>query len=441
MFFLAVHLFFLTVCIPLVADFSVPMLANINGIVRFIDDTTSLEPSFWLGNQESIFKCFVLQKYTQWKDDAHKAQECIDHALSLNIACKNLLDEIGTKYGALNAPTPIDWHRVLIAIKDECQIIKEIVLPDAIKTTETGSLTPESLISFLDICTEQNHIDRNLLGDLSHACVSELIDHYVIQPVFLLNSQHGSYIIRELTFGQEKVARLTCGQCTKPLQPFIHPNYQDCLPCFIFPICYLGYQAKGSEHILAIMPQANGKQLSEYMIAFKKNPDEENLNHARRAYYALGRSWARLQQMFMKHDDSTVIGESLTHGDFHHYHIFFDEASDKVSVIDNEYLAYYFTYQRNATADITNFFDETLGPSLTKPEFYHGFQKETWLKATLRAFIAGYLSTYTPAEKIPAIKQIRQAFIEKIDRWKEYYHNRNSFDEVFDLLISDNLQP
>lgn len=301
-----------------------------------------------------------------------------------------------------------------------------------------NKLTSTTLKDIMLYLHAQGILDTPLLDPHSPYHITEIGDFYITDQTFLVSYQtkadQTGLIIREMNRGIEQVARLYCGQQTNALAPALYPYALEQSVSLLFPVCYFSLKINTKERIYAIIPQAPGRQLSEYMKLYKEHPNKELLNRSRNAYYQAGRALRIIHQSFATTDQNGSY-RSLIHGDFHHFHVFYDESTNRVSFIDNEYMAYFFVHKQQPTQDITNFFDETLGPNLTPAWFYDGFNTHEWVESTLESFLSGYLSYASPQERLPLMLSIWNAFKEKNDRWRQYEKYQEIFDRVVTHLI------
>ena len=193
------------------------------------------------------------------------------------------------------------------------------------------------------------------------------------------------------------------------------------------------------------------------MKDYKANPDEENSRKAAFAYENVGKKLSRFQQRFIPHNTQFAptaypngflganIVPTLLHGDFHHGNIFVSSSGD-VSFIDNERMAIFFNNYKDITNDIVYLFYVSLGPLVTPPEFYHGFNKAAWVELTLKSFIEGYLKPYSDNKKADIIKGLNDRFVHAghyIDHsiygdfGAEYLVHKQAVDKVFEDLYKE----
>lgn len=111
------------------------------------------------------------------------------------------------------------------------------------------------------------------------------------------------------------------------------------LPNIALPLAYLAYNDGNQNHILTVMPLAQGKVLCETITELSKDQSDQNKEKLKKAYKVLGTQMSRLYKRFMDKVSGSALGKSIPHGDFHCYYIFYDADASHLTLIDNETLA------------------------------------------------------------------------------------------------------
>lgn len=233
---------------------------------------------------------------------------------------------------------------------------------------------------------------------------------WATEQLFLVKCENGnSYIIKEIKQDKnprDEIKRLERAHNARRMQPYIYPNKTDGLQ-FVFPTNYIQYTHNNKEHILVIMPKAKGKSLQSIMERFSNSPDDDKLvSLACAAYYDLGMAIAKFYQ------SQGTINSTLTHGDFHHGNIFYDEDSRLVTLIDNERLCKALKKPADISSDLSHLF-------VTSPFIMEwsnsGFMKtidfKRWYKITLSSFIIGFIRVYPKQERLDIFKKLKDLLL------------------------------
>lgn len=420
------------------------LLIDVSGTIGFISPDCLGD---WNDNNRTLFIASLIALAHNTPVLNHQTvQHIVDQAVITSCITLNealcYLTSYSTDIGSSPSDELLNSDKMLCAVKHIIRKHSVVCYLDAndfsIAQTQKN-LSSDNLRDIIKYLHDQELVDTELFDPQEQYEINEIGDFYVTDQTFAVspvsNSQKTGLIIREMNRGIEQVARLYCGQKTTALIPAQYPQALENTVTLIFPVCYFALKIDTNDRIYAIIPQASGRQLSEYMKEYKLQPTKDMLNQASAAYYQSGRGLSIVHHTYTTTEKDDLF-KCLVHGDFHHFHVFYDELLNRVSFIDNEYMAYFFINRQHPTQDITNFFDETLGPNLTPSSFYNGFNTEQWIDTTLSSFLEGYLSYVRPEERYSLINHIWKAFKEKNDRWLQYEKHKTVFDRVCNRLMT-----
>lgn len=219
------------------------------------------------------------------------------------------------------------------------------------------------------------------------------------------NPEHAQsrFILKGL-IGDHEVESLVQGAEHALLAPLIYPRMEEGYPQIIFPSAYFSYKDQhGRTRHLSLMPVASG-----YKVVSLRNTFVQKASHAERmqmqrliseTYFEIGAKMARFYRRYAmsKH----LIPMGMRHGDFHTGNIFYDPATRKVTLIDNDHIA-------NTIGRAECVWRDFL-PMITKvkrgePMSDHMYS--LWFAASAPSFIIGFLSAYPASDQLKVLKEL-----------------------------------
>ncbi len=216
----------------------------------------------------------------------------------------------------------------------------------------------------------------------------ELKESYGSDQLWLIECMNGnSHVLKKIKKDREfeEIDRLEQVRSAQRLQPYIYPNKRDNLQ-LILPSRYLMYNYGGRQHIMSLMPKAQGVRFQSIMEDFERNPDDQNLiSFASKAYYDLGNAMAKF------YSSLGTINQTISHKDFHHGNIFY-ESNGLISLIDNEFIAQTLAKADNIGSDLGYLF--IVSPNLLErsyPGFMDSFKARQWYQIVLPSFLYGFM--------------------------------------------------
>jgi len=140
---------------------------------------------------------------------------------------------------------------------------------------------------------------------------------------------------------------------------YIDPKVKNGLQINL-PFAYVSYWDQSQKkHVLFIMRIAKGRSFKDLMGDFKENPNSEGAKKELiKAYYGLGAALAKFYKEFRNLDPNRAIIQ----GDLHGGNIFYDEDSNRITLIDNEKMAEKGRFQEKGriSKDLGNLFVRSL---------------------------------------------------------------------------------
>jgi len=320
----------------------------------------------------------------------------------------------------------------------------------------------ELLEGGVDAVLEKLHHEKKLMGEAftKQSCMNAKNigskGGYQTRQLFLLTStckphETLQYIIKEPATDHE-IDALKAIAAYAPLQPFIAPNKRKGFPILALPIAYFSYQAEGHTHFIEIMPRAKGESMFDLVARFRDNQTPANLAKIKVMFRNFGKQRSLFHRRFMqppedaaKHEDdemhNKILRGTITHQDLHYNNAFYDEKTGELSLIDLESMNNSLHHPTSPWKDLTEPF--WLQFTTNFPNFsglIKGINVDTWIDISLKEDMEGYLESYTPAERLQAIEELRKMFNDlSILGWGEWDEKqlpglKKKVNAVFDQL-------
>lgn len=282
---------------------------------------------------------------------------------------------------------------------------------------------------------------------------------YQTRQLFLLTStckphETLQYIIKEPATDHE-IDALKAIAAYEPLKPFIAPNKRKNFPILALPIAYFSYPAEGKTHYIEIMPRAKGESMFDLVAKFRDNQTPANLVKIKAMFRNFGKQRSLFHRRFMvtpeeaaKHEDemhNKIIRNTITHQDLHYNNAFYDEKTGELWFIDLESMNNSLHHPTSPWKDLTEPF--WLQFTTNFPNFaglIKGINVDTWIDISLKEDMEGYLESYTPAERVQAIEELRKMYMDlSILGWGEWDQKqlpdlKKKVNAVFDQLKKQN---
>jgi hypothetical protein len=403
-------------------------------------------------------KLAALTSYVEFSSFSPTVIEKLKNKNSYFNAC--LQQTIASKTALLDSEKitticPTDYHNDLpLDIKRYInnQLIKHY---EKSLTHRNGFFTPNLLRFFL---AQELYEKRLINKNFKNACdltVEKLTHHggYNTVQIFLVtathnNTQESHYIIKESREGINEKKQLQELNKLTILHDIVIPRAKKGLPSIVLPHNYCEYRVNKKIHYLSIIPLAPGKPLRDLIIQFRDTQNESNKQLLSRAFLTLGRETANFHKLRCTPHKEKVIKNAMIHGDFHLLHIFFDEIADHCTFIDNASIARSIHTYTSPAVDIIKLFFMPFSTNRTYQQFrdlIKGIHLEIWHDITIKNFATGYTNTYSTAESIKALEEIKKIFNDPFTiPWVDFYDEeleeirKKYINPLFDTLIKEN---
>lgn len=222
------------------------------------------------------------------------------------------------------------------------------------------------------------------------------------------------YIVKEARDGEREALSLQAIEKYPKMKELMAPGAPPAnLPSIALPVGYLAYNDGNINHILTVMPLAQGKVLCETITEFSKNQSDTNKENLKKAYKVLGTQMSHMYKRFMDQVPGSALGKSIPHGDFHCFNIFYDaNAAGHLTLIDNETMADALTNKSVPADDILKLFLGLFSTSepAERKDVIKGVDLKLWHELALASYIEGFLSAYAAAEQKQALADLQKIF-------------------------------
>ncbi|MFA6066819.1 MAG: hypothetical protein WC707_06585 [Candidatus Babeliaceae bacterium] len=413
------------------------ILVMIDHVVQKISPQTTCAVTEWANKLENACICCLVKQAPLLAEKTITASEIINNCITNGLCNETIIDTLSEKHGGANKTEDV-LKKLIMDLYEKSVMIKEIEATDTMVDKFLGGyFTPEGLKIFLETahatgklpnpdfkqvaCLNTNNIQdaeagkfTNQLFSITSSCSVPSGRQYILKEVGPIE---GDIIAEPYALLQ---ASLMPG-----IQEFVYSHDKKDsnknFPSIVLPEAYFSYTYDNMLHILELMPKAPGIRLYDYQINFANNTAK-----AAHAYKTLGSQMAHFYKKFMQHEPGKILGPTITHGDFHNKNIFFDEASDKISLIDNVNLILSAKKHRDISEDIANIFYTFM--NIKKKD-----EKNLWFYTITKNFIEGYLQAYEQ-EPITTKEKIVDELHKKLHSKKDQY---SMYKEYIDRAVQD----
>lgn len=221
------------------------------------------------------------------------------------------------------------------------------------------------------------------------------------------------YIVKEARDGEREALSLQLIEKYPKMKELMAPQAPPAnLPSIALPVGYLAYNDTNRNHILSVMPLAQGKVLCETITDFSKNQSDINKANLKKAYKVLGTEMSNFYARFREKVPGSALGKSIPHGDFHCFNIFYDANAGHVTLIDNETMADALSNKSIPADDILKLFLGLFSTSepAERKDVIKGIDLKLWHELALGSYIEGFLSAYAAAEQKQALQDLKKIF-------------------------------
>lgn len=295
--------------------------------------------------------------------------------------------------------------------KTNGQAQRAIIRMNVSALDEWGNLTEYSIKALLAQAHEMGALQDMVFQDVQSLNVKNIKaaeqGRYTEQLFFIesMNPHHASsrFILKGLP-GDDEIESLVFGANHESIAPIIYPRAQEGYPQIIFPIAYFSYKDQhGGTHHLSLMPVASGYKVVSLRHAFaQKTNDAERMQMHRlisETYFEIGAQMARFYRRYAMSKHLVPMG--TRHGDFHAGNIFYDPATRKITLIDNDHISK--TLGR-AECVWRDFLPMIVKMKRSEPMSDHLYS--LWFAASAPNFIIGFLSAYPAKDQLEVLKEL-----------------------------------
>lgn len=194
----------------------------------------------------------------------------------------------------------------------------------------------------------------------------------------------------------------------------------------------------------SLLQYAPGQSINSYLDDFGKVSTDHlgsgqyfiQLSLMKKIFYRIGFAVSKLHQKYA--EDNSGLDKTFTHGDLHSENIFYDEASDTVTLIDNETFALSLAHKKSGVNDLVEFYMlhtmRTVAHSfssqlITNRKF--GIDDGTWHELWRHLFF-GYLTAHEhlpQKDMIDLYFDLKRNFFEGLSHAKIFSSVKNFLDQ------------
>lgn len=445
------HIFFNSIifvflCSHLFCDDKV-LLLHIHGITKEIKDTASCDKTAWNNRASDACACCLLQTQ-EITDKTKTADEIIQLCKDAKLCSDASLAQLKANKNIVRASS----EQLLQILYNDAVVIRKMTF-DTDLLQSNGAFTETSLPQFLAQAFAEGKLHNENFSKAACLKAKSLGTQggYNTLQLFLITStckptQASMYIIKEAREGLDEAVKLKEIENIARMKEIIAPHVLPNLPTIALPIAYFSYPFKSTLHYIATMPAAKGKPLSDLITNFNisKSPqDKETLN---RAFHILGKETAHFHKRFMQSIPGKIIGNTIAHGDFHFFNLFFDNIGGHFTFIDNETMAKSIKNKVSPSVDLVKLFFMPFAINYVYAQFrdlIKGIDLQEWFDIALKNFIKGYSEAYKKSDYKKVLEELKEIFNAPFKiAWVDFFDDqlndiRNKYiNPIFDDLIN-----
>jgi hypothetical protein len=248
------------------------------------------------------------------------------------------------------------------------------------------------------------------------------------------------YIVKESRNGVEEAANVQKIENVPGIRDIIAPKVQPGLPTIALPLAYITYPDKNTLHYIAVMPSAKGKTLGDIIATFNSEPSDYNKERVKRAFHILGSTIANFHKKFSVPTKGKLLGNTIAHGDFHPFNLFFDEIGGHFTFIDNETMEKAIQKRVSPSVDIGKLFfmPESLNGPYQLFRIFGSIDLPTWITIAVQSFVTGYANAYKNSQQNQVYNELKNMFNQHFDMpvadkttQQEQTQFRNAINQMF----------
>jgi hypothetical protein len=402
-----------------------PTVINIHEVIRPLSQQEDCNPSQW-DNRKDACQCCLLFAADKANPD-QSPDTLIDNCINSQHCNTDIIAGLKKDQKLSTSATNKEF---LDKLTQSGLVIKRMNVDNSFFGSN-GALTETSLPRFL----AQAFDEKKLINpDFSkQACLKAknlgTQGGYNTLQLFLVTStchakEASMYIIKEARHGIDEATKLATVAEFDQLKDIIAPKVKPGLPTIALPLAYFSYPYTNTIHYLAAMPAAKGKDLATLINKFRQDQSPQNRELLNRAFIILGKETANFHKRFMIPQSGKKLGNTIVHGDFHVFNLFFDEIGGHFTFIDNETIAKTLKDRANPSVDIIKLFFMPFSINTDYQQFRDliaGISLEVWFDIALKNFVIGYKDAFEKQDQARVLGELKKIFNDPIAiQWVDF---------------------
>lgn len=387
-------------------------------VTKDFSSNTACNVENWDNVAQYACRCCIVSKADAITEDVVNGTGLLDACKKNGLCSDKLITALKNTEGLTNT-SDTDFVNMLY---DRSVVIKEVSVGSDSKLKSTGKFTEDSIKNFLVHAFKSGKMINNAFSHANDLSVTNLGTGggTATAQLFLVKNTktNEDFIVKEVAKAKAESFDLSLASHYKPLEKFTAPQTTENAPTLLLPLAYLKYYDNKGSHYLIVMPKSPGIEFLKLMKEYVAAPSDTNKKRLADAYRLLGVTLANFHKTFMKNaqgqpDSSSLLGNTLVHGDFHAKNIFYDEKNQRIYWIDLERLGKSVMRPTHIGTDLvyTIAFPFLADWLLAKANV----NAEQWAADFYTPFINAYLATFGGDKKIHAqeMKKLIRDFAKK----------------------------
>lgn len=332
-------------------------------------------------------------------------------------------------------------------------VIKINDFKEHVSIPQNGVLTKESVEQIVIALNDADHIrlPKNFLANHTINELGKTHKGYHSGQLFTISynnglSQEPLYFLKETKKGLKEIKHLYKIANSSLKEQKQSQQHED-IAQISFHELHFKIKTNGCNRYFSLLQTASGKSLHYYLLNFSNaikqyhEDDDEfkaSLNKMKHIFYRLGHSLSLLHQTHSQQKNKRILKKTYIHGDCHSDNIFYDQATDNITMIDNETFSYSLTHQDYGVNDLVDLYISHTFKTLThiftkqlKVNKSFGIPDQLWHDLWYE-LITGYIKAYNPSSKgefINIFIELEKRFMSGLNNNIIFRDIRNIFDQ------------
>ena len=419
-----------------------PLLINLRGTTTEVTNQASCAPSKWKNNTEDACECCLLEQQEEMGNAS--ANQIIQSCKDANLCNDASLSKLKTKKNLFKGSS----EELLMALYDDAVVIRNMDI-DTSLLDKNNKFTETTLPKFLAQAYREKKLTNSDFSKESCIKAKNIASKGGANTaqLFLVTTTckpgpASIYILKGATKGLDEAIKLKDLEQIPAMKAIIAPKVVRGLPSIALPIAYFKYPDKSGFGYISAMPAAKGKEFANFIIAFRDDQSQQNLETVNRGFRILGRETANFHKRFMSPLPNKIIGKTMTHDDLHVFNIFYDELGGHFTYIDNETMARTMAKKSSPYSDLIKLSLNPIRTGKRLRDLTKGVDLKMWHDNAFKNFVLGYAEAYPRQEK-QVLQELKAMFnsshplldakyqVNKLPEFRTKYIN-----PVFDSLIA-----